>query len=76
MASVDLRKDLRNYIDHADDKLLRMIKALVEIYHEDSERISVEQYNRELQASEAQIERGEFFTHEEMGERIKKWAKK
>lgn len=75
MASVDLREDIRNYIDHADDKLLRMIKALVEIYHDDSERISLEQYNRELEASEAQIERGEFFTQLQVRQAIEEWGK-
>ena len=75
MASVDLREDIRNYIDHADDRLLRMIKALVEIYHDDSERISLEQYNRELEASEAQIERGEFFTQLQVRQAIEEWGK-
>lgn len=75
MASLDLREDLRNYIDHADDKLLKMIKALVEIYHEDSERISVEEYNRELEASEAQIELGEYFTQLQVRQAIEQWEK-
>ncbi|WP_339700042.1 hypothetical protein [uncultured Marixanthomonas sp.] len=38
-----------------------------------SERISIEQYNKELDVSIEQIERGEFYTHKEVGERIKQW---
>lgn len=40
-----------------------------------SERISITQYNKEIDESIAQIERGETFTHQQMGERIKKWGK-
>mgnify|MGYP000592629791 FL=1 len=40
-----------------------------------SERISIEQYNKEIDESIAQIERGEFYTHQEVGERIKQWGK-
>lgn len=75
MATLDLRQSVQNYIDTADNKLLKMIKALVESYHDDDERISVEQYNRELEASEAQIERGEFYTQEQVRQRIGEWEK-
>ncbi len=40
-----------------------------------SERISIEQYNEEIDRSIAQIESGEYFTHQEIGERIKQWGK-
>lgn len=40
-----------------------------------SERISIENYNNEIDASIAQIENGKTYTHQEMGDRIKKWAK-
>ena len=35
MATVDLKKSVLNYINHADERLLKMIKALVESYQED-----------------------------------------
>ena len=41
-----------------------------------SERIGIEQYNQEIDSSIAQIEKGETFTHKEMGDRIKQWGKK
>ena len=75
MATLDLKQSVQNYIDTADNKLLKMIKALVESYHDDDERISVEQYNRELEASEAQIERGEFYTQEQVRQNIEQWEK-
>ncbi len=42
---------------------------------ESSERISLDQYNKEIDTSIAQIESGKTYTHQEMGERIKQWAK-
>ncbi|WP_373059452.1 hypothetical protein [Zunongwangia sp. H14] len=40
-----------------------------------SQRISKEQYNEEINASIAQINEGKTYTHQEVGERIKQWAK-
>ena len=39
-----------------------------------SQRISIEEYNKELDTSIAQIKSGETFTHEQMRERIKEWG--
>ncbi|MGF1559391.1 MAG: hypothetical protein ACFCUL_09910 [Flavobacteriaceae bacterium] len=73
MATFDLGQSAQNYIDTADDRLLKMIKELVETYHDDAERISVEQYNKELESSEAQIERGEFYAQEQVRQTIEEW---
>lgn len=40
-----------------------------------TERISIEQYNKEIDASIAEIESGKTYSHKEMEERIKQWAK-
>jgi hypothetical protein len=37
------------------------------------QRISIEQYNKELEESEAEFEKGEFLSHEEMLAMSKKW---
>jgi hypothetical protein len=36
-------------------------------------RISIEQYNRELEEAEAEIERGEFISHEKLKKQMKAW---
>jgi len=44
MATADLKKRVLNYIDHADERLLKMIKALVESYQEgDTYALTLEQ---------------------------------
>ncbi len=74
MATLDLRQSVLEYVKRADNRFLRLVKAMAENY--DEERISIEQYNKELDESIDEIARGETYTQEEMGERIKKWAKK
>ena len=76
MATLDLRQSVLEYVKKADNRFLRLVKALADNYDDDDgERISVEQYNKELEASEAQIERGEFYTQEQVRQTIEEWEK-
>jgi len=38
------------------------------------ETISIEEYNKEIEDSEAEIDRGEFYTHDEVAEMSKDWT--
>ena len=59
-----------------DETLLEAIKNILKYRKKvSSERISIEQYNKEMDTSIAQIESGETYTHLQMGERIKQWGK-
>ena len=59
-----------------DETVLEAIKNILKYRKKVvSERISIEQYNKEIDASIAQIESGQTLTHQEMEERIKQWAK-
>ena len=40
MATLDLRQSVQNYIETADNRLLKMIKALVESYHENEDVVA------------------------------------
>ncbi len=40
------------------------------------ESTSVEEYNKEIDEAEAEIERGEFFSHEEALKEIRSWREK
>lgn len=77
---MDLKTDIKwiqNELKHVKDPaLIEAFKNLLQYRRKvSSERISIEQYNEELDESIAQIERGELYTHEEMGERIRQWRK-
>ncbi len=59
-----------------DPTLIEVFKNLLQ-YRKNvsSERISIGQYNKEIDTSIAQIESGKTYTHQQMGERIEQWGK-
>ncbi len=73
MTAVSIRKKLVNYMQVADDKKLKAIYTLLEEEIEQDGRISVELYNKELEAAEAEFSNGDFITHSAMKKKIKQW---
>ena len=57
MASIDLRNTVRVYIDKADIRLLKMIKALAESYQNDEQELTLseEQYQMIDKRKEAHV---------------------
>jgi hypothetical protein len=56
-----------------DLSLLQAIKAVLHYGLKNEGRISIEQYNRELEEAQARIDRGEFFTEEDVDKMAKEW---
>ncbi len=57
-----------------DLSLIQAIKHLVDYGLKEKEgRISIEQYNKELDEADAEIDRGEFYTQQEVEKLSKKW---
>lgn len=82
MASLDLKQSVQNYIDTADNRLLKMIKALVESYHEEDQIVAYtvegkpltrKQYNQELLDAETEIQRGELTSVEDLEKESQNW---
>ena len=77
MAHSTIDKELINYFALLDQKqketLLAMIKSYLMPGNSTTERISIEQYNKELDEGNEQIENGEFVTMEELLNEIKTW---
>ena len=48
MATVDLKKNVLDYVKNADDRLLRMIKALVESYQETDEHPGLSEAHKKI----------------------------
>jgi hypothetical protein len=53
--------------------VLQLLKTFVQNRNQDPERISLQQYNQELEESEKQIEQGNFTTQEELEKDMEKW---
>lgn len=52
------------------DKLEKLLKK-----EQAEESIDIEDYNKSIDQSLADIEQGNVYTHEQVGERLKQWAK-
>jgi predicted transcriptional regulator len=55
------------------ETLLAMIKSFLKPVNSASERITIEQYNKELDEAMARMDKGEFTTMEELLKEIKTW---
>lgn len=77
MEMTTLDKEMYDYfiqLNEAEKKsVVQMIKTFLLSRKEASERLSIEQYNKEIEEAEAEIERGESFTHEEVVKMSKQW---
>lgn len=71
MESTDLKKKLLRYLDTADERLLRVLEAVVESYQD--ERDTLERYNEEIDQAIEEIERGEYLTQEDARKLSEKW---
>lgn len=73
MTTVAIRKKLSNYLQVADEKKIKAIYALLEDDINQGGRISLEQYNKEIDEAMEEIKRGEVVTHEEVVKMSKNW---
>ena len=73
MTTVAIRKKLVNYMKVADDKKVKAMYALFEDDIEQDGRISIEQYNKEIDEAMKEIKRGEVYTHQEVVKMSKSW---
>lgn len=76
MATPSLDKELYKYwsmlTPYQKESLLNIIKSFVNP-NEVIERISIEQYNQELEIAEKEIENEDYLSHEDALKEIQKW---
>ena len=73
MTTVAIRKKLVDYMKIADDKKVKAMYSLLEDEIEQGGRISIEQYNKEIDEAMEEVKRGEVYTHEEVVKMSKNW---
>lgn len=56
-----------------DLSLLRALKAMLLYGLKNEGRMSIEQYNQELDEADEEIDRGDFITHDDFKKQMKSW---
>lgn len=81
MGALELRNDLIQYIDKADLRLLKVVKAVMESYWEEEivaytvggKSLNKESYQNELNEGIEEIKRGDFITQEDLEKESENW---
>jgi hypothetical protein len=73
MNTTAIRDRLSNFMQTADDKKVKGLYALLEDDMQEGERISVTQYNKEIDTAMEEVKRGEVYSHEDVVKMSKKW---
>ena len=81
MGALELRDSVLQYINNADERLLKVVKAVIESYQEEEiaaftvggKPITRAMYKSELVEAKAEIKRGEFSTQEDLEKESENW---
>ena len=80
MVATDLKSRVDEYVDGANEDVLPELKRILEKHYNEPNAglggISINQYNYELDEAGAEIDRGEFYTQEEVEAKLKKLFRK
>lgn len=77
MATLHLKQSVLAYIEKADDRLLKLIKALAESYQEDIQNdwwdeLTTEE-QKEIETGLSQADQGDYTANETVMKRFEKW---
>jgi len=73
----NIREEVKNYIDHADDKIVKMIHAMLEVdMDEDWWSSMPDNVMKDVHTSIAEADEGKTVSHEKIREKYSKWFTK
>jgi len=81
MGTVELRKEVRSYIDKADERFLRMVDAMRKEYEEpdvvgyevDGTPITQEDLKKRVKAASTRVKAGHYTTQEDLEKEMESW---
>lgn len=81
MGALELRDSVLGYINTADERLLKVVKAVIESYQEndivaytiDGKPLTRVTYKEDLQEAKAEIKRGEYTSQEDLEKESNNW---
>jgi predicted transcriptional regulator len=66
MSTIDIRKELHNYIDNSTDDIIAAVYAMLKTYNKDSnEVVDIQEYNNDIEQAMKEMDNGEFVSHED-----------
>ena len=77
METTAINEEMNNYFMQLNESEKRSIVQLIKTFlisRKELERISIEQYNKEIEEANEEIERGEFYSHEDVVKMSSKWT--
>ena len=67
MSSIEIRKELHNYIDNSTDDIIAAVYALLKTYNNDNnETIDMKEYNSDIEEAMKEMDNGNFISHNEV----------
>lgn len=68
---------IESILSFGNEQIIEKLEALLkkEQQKEDSQRVSIEQYNRELEEANSRIESGQYTSHEDVKKESETWLK-
>jgi len=81
MGTIELRKELHNYIDYADETFLKMVYAMskeykwpvIVGYKTDGVPISKDDLKKRVKAASKRVKAGDYITQEEIEKEVENW---
>jgi hypothetical protein len=78
MGAIQIKKELYNYIEEADERLLKMLYAVAKEYNQEEyilpgEPMNEEDFKKRVVAAKSRISAGQYTTQEELEKEMKKW---
>lgn len=67
MSSIDIRKELHQYIDNCTDDIIAAVYAMLKTYNNNqSEAVNLQQYNNDIDEAMKEMDSGKFITHDDV----------
>lgn len=67
MSTIDIRKELHNYIDNSTDDIIAAVYAMLKAYNSDhSEDVDKQEYNNDIDEAMKEMDNGVFDLHEDV----------
>lgn len=73
MAAPTLDNEFMQYWSRLTVVQKQSLLSVIKSFAQAGERITIEQYNKEIEEAETEFENGDFISHEEMLRQMKQW---